>query len=64
MDSEANSELLAALPGEPSAIASAKPSGVLPPSAGSIIARRIVSGLLDAGFVGAISAVTAIIFVI
>lgn len=64
MDSEANSELLAALPGEPSAIASAKPSGVLPPSAGSIIARRIVSGLLDAGFVGAISAVTAIILVI
>lgn len=64
MDSEANSELPAALPGEPSAIASAKPSRVLPPSAGSIIARRFVSGLVDAGFVGAISAVTSIIFVI
>ena len=64
MDSEANSELPAALPGETSAIASAKPLLGLPPSAGSIIARRFVSGLVDAGFVGAISAVTAIIFVI
>jgi len=64
MDSEANSELPAALPGEPSVVVPAKPSVVLPPSAGSIISRRIVGGLVDAGFVGAISAVTAIIFAI
>lgn len=64
MDSEANSELPAALPGEPSAIVPANPSGGLPPSAGLMIARRFVSGLVDAGFVGAISSVTAIIFLV
>jgi uncharacterized RDD family membrane protein YckC len=63
MDSEANSELPAALTGEPSAIAPAKTSGGLPLSAGSIIARRFVGCLVDASFVGAISAFTATILV-
>lgn len=64
MDPEANSELPASLPGELSAIAAAKPTLPLAPSAGSIIARRFFSGLVDASFVGAISAFTAIILVI
>lgn len=63
MDSDANSELPAALPGQHSLVSTAGTSAVVPPSAGAIIARRFVGCLIDAVLVGAVSAIAATILV-